>query len=185
MINQQRLHVLYNHLNPTNSDSLLVQPQEQQLAANPTSASAASVAAKKPAKRFLKIKDSATGKEIDVPVEHDAIPASALAKFDVSLLDTGYTSVAVCKSKITYIDGDKGILRYRGYDIEDLAERASFLEVAFLLINGELPTKVCFFDRILFLKKNNEFFIVQVTNLKLACFYLQWIFLTVWTKLLE
>lgn len=133
MINQQRLNVLYNHLNPT-SDSLV---QQQQLAANPTSATAP----KKPAKRVLKIKDSLTGKEIDVPVENDAIPASALAKLDVCLLDTGYTSVAVCKSKITYIDGDKGILRYRGYDIEDLAERASFLEVAFLLINGELPTK--------------------------------------------
>ena len=51
-------------------------------------------------------------------------------------------NTAVCESRITFIDGDKGILRYRGYNIEELAEKSNFMEVSFLLINGELPTKV-------------------------------------------
>jgi len=55
-------------------------------------------------------------------------------------LDPGYANTGACKSAITFIDGDKGILRYRGYPIEELAEKATFLEVAFLLIYGELPT---------------------------------------------
>src|SRR5689334_24757130 len=55
-------------------------------------------------------------------------------------LDPGFVNTASCASAITYIDGDKGILRYRGYPIEELAEKASFLEVAWLLIYGELPT---------------------------------------------
>ncbi|GIM57145.1 citrate synthase [Capnocytophaga canimorsus] len=56
-------------------------------------------------------------------------------------LDSGYKNTGACKSAITYLDGEKGILRYRGYDIEELAEKADFLEVAYLLIFGELPTK--------------------------------------------
>ncbi len=55
--------------------------------------------------------------------------------------DPGFMSTAACRSAITYIDGDKGILRHRGYDIKDLAESCDFLEVAYLLLNGELPTK--------------------------------------------
>ncbi|ROO89708.1 citrate synthase [Actinocorallia herbida] len=55
-------------------------------------------------------------------------------------LDTGFVNTASCTSEITYIDGDAGILRYRGYPIEELAEKSSFLEVSYLLINGELPT---------------------------------------------
>ena len=55
--------------------------------------------------------------------------------------DPGYGNTAACKSNITYIDGDKGILRYRGYPIEQLAEQSTFLEVAYLLIYGELPDK--------------------------------------------
>ncbi|MCC8417007.1 MAG: citrate synthase [Rickettsia endosymbiont of Bryobia graminum] len=55
--------------------------------------------------------------------------------------DPGYMSTASCKSAITYIDGDEGILRHRGYDIKTLAEKCDFLEVAYLLLNGELPTK--------------------------------------------
>src|SRR6201994_2368949 len=54
--------------------------------------------------------------------------------------DPGFMSTASCESKITYIDGDKGILRYRGYDIADLAEKSNFLEVAYLLLYGDLPT---------------------------------------------
>src|SRR5690606_6480161 len=55
--------------------------------------------------------------------------------------DPGFMNTANAKSSITYIDGDEGILRYRGYPIEQLAEKSSYLEVAYLLINGELPTK--------------------------------------------
>src|SRR5271168_2325142 len=53
--------------------------------------------------------------------------------------DPGFMSTASCESKITFIDGDKGILRYRGYDIDQLADKSDFLEVAYLLLNGELP----------------------------------------------
>src|ERR1051325_9561411 len=54
--------------------------------------------------------------------------------------DPGYTSTASCESKITYIDGEKGILLHRGYPIDQLAENSSFMEVAYLLLHGELPT---------------------------------------------
>ena len=56
-------------------------------------------------------------------------------------LDPGFGNTGSCKSSITYIDGDEGILRYRGYDIAELAERSNFLEISWLLIFGELPTK--------------------------------------------
>ena len=55
--------------------------------------------------------------------------------------DHGFVNTAACKSAITYIDGDAGILRYRGYPIEELAEKSTFLEVSYLLIYGELPTR--------------------------------------------
>ena len=56
-------------------------------------------------------------------------------------LDPGFKNTGSCQSDITFLDGEKGILRYRGYDIEDLADNASFIEVAYLLIFGDLPTK--------------------------------------------
>src|SRR5512145_2996848 len=56
-------------------------------------------------------------------------------------LDPGYANTGSCRSAITFIDGEKGILRYRGYDIAELAEKSSFLEVAWLLLEGELPTR--------------------------------------------
>jgi len=62
------------------------------------------------------------------------------AEADVFTFDPGFTSTASCESKITYIDGDKGILLHRGYSIEELAEKSSFLEVCYLLLNGELPS---------------------------------------------
>jgi citrate synthase len=75
--------------------------------------------------------------------EHEvAIDISKLrAQTGVITLDDGYVNTGSCKSAITFIDGDKGILRYRGYNIEELAEKSTFLEVAYLLIYGELPTK--------------------------------------------
>src|SRR5688500_19060037 len=57
-------------------------------------------------------------------------------------LDPGFGNTGACRSAITFIDGEKGILRYRGYPIEELAEHSTFLEVAWLLVNGELPTRV-------------------------------------------
>src|SRR6056300_1207833 len=59
----------------------------------------------------------------------------------VITIDPGYKNTGSCESAITFLDGEKGVLRYRGYAIEDLAEKADFLEVAYLLIFGELPTK--------------------------------------------
>src|SRR5262245_27802388 len=65
---------------------------------------------------------------------------------DVFTFDPGFTSTASCESKITFIDGDKGQLLHRGYPIEQLAEKSSFLEVCYLLLNGELPTAAAFAD---------------------------------------
>jgi len=87
------------------------------------------------------------GKEVELPViegteDEVAIDISKLrAQTGVITLDDGYVNTGSCKSAITFIDGDKGILRYRGYNIEELAEKSTFLEVAYLLIYGELPTK--------------------------------------------
>jgi len=71
----------------------------------------------------------------------DAIDIGSLFKHDHFTLDLGFNSTAACESKITYIDGDKGTLLYRGYPIEQLAKQSSFLEVSYLLLNGELPNK--------------------------------------------
>ena len=94
------------------------------------------------------ITDNRTGKSYELPVEYSTINAIDLRKikvdpeeFGTMTYDPGYGNTAACKSSITYIDGDKGILRYRGYPIEQLAEHSSFLEVAYLLIYGELPDK--------------------------------------------
>ena len=94
----------------------------------------------------LTITDNRTGKSYEVPIENDTIPAVSLRQikvneddFGMMTYDPGYENTASCKSTITYIDGDKGILRYRGYPIEQLAEKSSFLEVSYLLIYGELP----------------------------------------------
>ncbi|GIV78129.1 MAG: citrate synthase [Litorilinea sp.] len=99
-------------------------------------------------KNTLTITDNRTGKSYEIPIEHGTIPAMALRQikvdpedFGLMTYDPGYANTASCKSTITYIDGEKGILRYRGYPIEQLAEKSTFLEVAYLLIYGELPTK--------------------------------------------
>jgi len=100
------------------------------------------------AKDTLTITDNRTGKQYEIPIEHNAIRTADLHQIKVSEDDFGmmaydpaYLNTASCRSAITFIDGDKGILRYRGYPIEQLAEKASFLEVAYLLFEGELPTK--------------------------------------------
>ncbi len=91
----------------------------------------------------ITITDDRTGKTVTVPIVGGVIPASAIRELDPSLFvyDPAYMQTAACKSGITYLDGGEGILRYRGYPIEQLAEHSTYLEVAYLLLNGELPNK--------------------------------------------
>jgi citrate synthase len=96
----------------------------------------------------LTIRDNRTGTEYDVPIVDGTIKAADLGKIKtsedepgLSTYDPGFVNTASCKSAITFIDGDKGILEYRGYPIEELAENSTFLEVAYLLVYGELPTR--------------------------------------------
>ena len=98
-------------------------------------------------KDTLSITDNRTGKQYEVPVAEGTIRAMDLRQiktseddFGLMTYDPAFMNTASCRSAITFIDGDKGILRYRGYPIEQLAEHCSFLEVAYLLIEGELPT---------------------------------------------
>ena len=97
----------------------------------------------------LTITDNRTGKSYDVPVTDGTIKAADLRQikcgpddFGLMTYDPGFMNTASCRSAITYIDGDAGILRYRGYPIEQLAEHSSFLETAYLLLHGELPSAV-------------------------------------------
>ncbi|MBI1803872.1 MAG: citrate synthase [Ignavibacteriae bacterium] len=99
-------------------------------------------------KNSLTITDNRTGKQYDMRIENDTIRAMDLRQikvkdddFGMMTYDPAFMNTAACKSTITYIDGDKGILRYRGYPIEQLAEKSNFLETAYLIIYGELPTK--------------------------------------------
>lgn len=103
----------------------------------------------------LTIIDNRTGKKYEVPISYGtyntygaSIPASALRNikssdddFGMMSYDPGYTNTAHCKSAITFVDGEKGILKYRGYSIEDLATHGSFLEVAYLILHGDLPNR--------------------------------------------
>ncbi len=100
------------------------------------------------AKDTLTITDNRTGKSYEVPIEYGTIHATDLRKikvhdddFGMMTYDPAFMNTASCKSTITYIDGDKGILRYRGYPIEELAESCTYLEVAHLLFREELPTQ--------------------------------------------
>ena len=85
--------------------------------------------------------DNRTGKQVEVPIVDGGISSKAIRELDAGMwvYDPAYMQTAACRSSITYIDGDAGILRYRGYPIEQLAEHSTFLEVAYLLLNGELP----------------------------------------------
>ena len=98
-------------------------------------------------KNSLTITDNRTGKSYELAIEDGTIRALDLRKikanetdFGLMTYDPAFTNTASCRSAITYIDGDKGILEYRGYPIEQLAEKSTFLEVAWLLLHGELPT---------------------------------------------
>jgi len=96
----------------------------------------------------LTVTDNRTGQQYEIPVEDGTIRATELRKiktheddFGLMSYDPAYMATASCRSAITFIDGEKGILEYRGYPIEQLAEESSYLEVAYLLIHGELPTR--------------------------------------------
>jgi len=98
-------------------------------------------------KKTLSVTDNRTGKQYEIPIQDGAIRATDLRQIktgddDAGLLsyDPGFIATASCRSAISYIDGDKGILRYRGYPIEQLAEQSSFLETTYLLLHGELPS---------------------------------------------
>ncbi|HET9101894.1 MAG TPA: citrate synthase [Solirubrobacteraceae bacterium] len=94
----------------------------------------------------LTVTDNRTGQSYEIPIQDNTIRATELRKiktseddFGLMTYDPAYMATASCRSSITFIDGEKGILEYRGYPIEQLAEKSSFLEVAYLLIKGELP----------------------------------------------
>ena len=96
----------------------------------------------------LTITDNRNGKTYELPITDDTIRALDLRQiklnqndFGMMSYDPAFNNTALCKSKISFIDGDKGILRYRGYPIEELAERSTYLETAFLILFGELPTR--------------------------------------------
>jgi citrate synthase len=96
----------------------------------------------------LTITDNRTGATYEVPIDDGTIRATELRKikvddedFGIMTYDPAYMNTASCRSAITFIDGDKGILEYRGYPIEQLAEKSTYLEVAYLLVHGELPTQ--------------------------------------------
>jgi citrate synthase len=97
-------------------------------------------------KDSLSITDNRTGKQYEIPIEHGTIRTADLRQIKTSADDFGlmgydpaFTNTASCKSRITFIDGERGILRYRGYPIEELAEHSNYLETAYLIVKGELP----------------------------------------------
>jgi citrate synthase len=100
-----------------------------------------------PDNETLTITDNRTQQSYTIPIYRGTVRAMDLRQiktspddFGLMTYDPAFMNTASCQSAITYLDGDKGILRYRGYPIEQLAEQCTFLEVAYLLLNGELPT---------------------------------------------
>lgn len=98
--------------------------------------------------KTLSVKDNRTGQQYEIPISNGTIRAMDLRQikesdddFGLMTYDPGFTNTASCRSKVTFIDGEKGILLYRGYPIEQLAEEYSFLEVSYLLLNGDLPSE--------------------------------------------
>ena len=96
----------------------------------------------------LTVRDNRTGDEYELPITDGTVSAADLGKIGktddeagIALYDPGFTNTASCRSAVTFIDGDEGILEYRGYPIEQLAESSTYLEVAYLLIHGEPPTE--------------------------------------------
>ena len=96
----------------------------------------------------ITIIDNRSGEQVEIPILDGGVDAKAWAKFlpGVWFHDPGFSTTSAASSAITELDGEKGILRYRGYPIEQLAESSSYLEVAYLLIHGDLPTPEQFED---------------------------------------
>src|SRR4030095_14351828 len=101
----------------------------------------------------LTITDNRTGKQYEVPIHDGTIKATDLRQikvtpdeFGMMTYDPAFMNTAACRSRITFIDGDKGVLEYRGYPIEQLAEHSDFLETAYLILFGELPTAAALED---------------------------------------
>src|SRR5262245_41400456 len=99
-------------------------------------------------KDSLSIVDNRTGRHYEIALQQGTLRAMDLRQikagpddFGLMSYDPAFMNTAACKSSITFIDGDRGILNYRGYPIEDLAEKSTYLETAYLLLNGELPTR--------------------------------------------
>lgn len=99
-------------------------------------------------KETLTLIDNRTGRSYEIPIQHGTIRAMDLRQIKISEGDFGlmtydpaFMNTSSCQSKITFIDGEKGILRYRGYPIEELAEKSTYLETAYLVLHGELPSK--------------------------------------------
>ena len=117
---------------------------------NPTKPAAATAPEETPTgvRDSLSITDNRTGRKYELPIKNDTIRAMDLRQIKVKDSDFGmisydpaFTNTASCISRITYIDGDKGILEYRGYPIEELAEKSTYLETSYLILYGELPTR--------------------------------------------
>ncbi|MCB0995056.1 MAG: citrate synthase [Acidimicrobiales bacterium] len=91
----------------------------------------------------ITITDNRTGESVEIPIENGGVDAKAWQSLlpGIWFHDPGFSTTAVTESSITYIDGDAGVLEYRGYPIEQLAEKSTYVEVAYLLIHGELPTQ--------------------------------------------
>jgi citrate synthase len=89
----------------------------------------------------ITITDNRTGDSLEIPILNEGVSAAEWSKLlpGIWFYDPGFMATAACESAITFLDGEAGILRYRGYPIEELAERSTFLEVAYLLLHGELP----------------------------------------------
>jgi citrate synthase len=90
----------------------------------------------------ITITDNRSGESVEIPIVHSGVNAADWRKLlpNIWFYDPAFMTTAVCESSITEVDGDNGILRYRGYPIEQLAEQSNYLEVAYLLLHGELPT---------------------------------------------
>jgi citrate synthase len=115
---------------------------------SPDTASAGTASSDDSAGSSLTVRDNRTGTEYELPITDGTVRAADLGKIKLdddepglAVYDPGFVNTASCRSSITFIDGDKGILEYRGYPIEQLADKSSYLEVAYLLVHGELPTK--------------------------------------------
>src|SRR3954452_2635560 len=96
----------------------------------------------------LTVTDNRTGQTYEIEITDGTVRAMDFRQikvadddFGLMTYDPAYTNTASCRSAITYIDGDAGVLEYRGYPIEQLAEQSTYLEVAYLLVHGELPTQ--------------------------------------------